>query len=282
METNEKIDNSQKRTSSLDVIKAISVFLSTIIISLTGTFLSSMYNSSQLEINRNKELSVLIPKLNSPEFSQRFDAIVELSLYGKNAVLPLISKWTNSQDLLTNNEVLNSLLIIGKDAIPYLLEIYHNTYEQSIKREWCLVAIVKLKYKDSEKLITEVLTNNYGDYNIVCGAVLAAGEIKCKGLVPKLVQICDKFRDQDNTTYLVRNIAFALGQIGGSDAKNEIKKLLNNSNLEVRRNAVLAMANLGDKGDITQLFKIGLADTDEQLRSDAKYIIKIIEIKSGL
>jgi HEAT repeat protein len=101
-------------------------------------------------------------------------------------------------------------------------------------------------------------------------------------MTPKLIQISNAFRKNPDPDYiyLVTNIAFALKYLGGVQAKEELKELLDNPYPTVRAEAVTSMTVLGDKTDIPKLSYISSQDSLQYIRQLAGYAIKAIEINS--
>jgi hypothetical protein len=275
-------DGDKKGGIFLEVVKALSVFLSSVVIALAGALLTFQYNSSQLEISRNKELAELVPKLRAIDPNARLQAIISLSLYGKNAVRPLVSVWADTLDYITKLETLNSIVAIGDVATPQLLETYQNPYEVSSKREWAFLTLVMVKYSNSEKLIREALYNDDLDLNIVRVAALGAGFLKYKDMTQRLVEISRKYRDDAEHTQTIVNVTDALKSMGNKMAKDEIIDLLHCSNWQVRWQAVNSMRVLGTKEDIGRLSKIASEDENESIRKKASDVKKAIELRFGI
>ena len=265
----------------LEIIKTVSLFLSTVVVALTGYFLTYQYNSSQIEINKSKELSLLLPKLKSADENEIRQSIIGLSLYGKSAVLPLISTWSDSKSFEINTEILNSIISIGDVAIPDLLKVYNNRYEDENKRSWCLLALVNLKYKDSNKLIHNILYNNCTEYTILTTGALCAGQLKCHEMTSRLIQICEKLKDKEkeDLSLLLNNIIYSLGELGGSEAKKEIKVFLENKNEVLKERALRSYMKFENKDDLALLTKIASEDENETIRNLALYSISLLEIK---
>ena len=281
--SNQLNEKSSSNGFSLEILKALSLFLSSVVIALTGTLLTYRYNSSQLEINRNKELSVLIPRLYSADPKEKMQSVIGLSLYGESAVLPLMSLWGyDANNVPLNMEIINSIVYIGDIAIPYLLKVYNNPAEDDRKRSYVLFALIRLNYKDSKSLIKDKLYHIDNDPQVLVGAARSAGLIDYKEMTPRLVQISKAFRKNPDPDYiyLVSNIAFALKYLGGKQAKEEIKELLDSPYSTVREEAIKSMTVLGDKNDIPKLTDISLQDSIQNIRQLAWYAIKAIEINS--
>jgi len=266
---------------SLEFLKAASLFLSSVVIALTGTLLTYRYNSNQLEINRNKELAALVPKLYSTDPGERRQSVVGLSLYGEKAVLPLISLWGNDgDDVALNLEIMNSIVIIGDVATPYLLKVFNNPYEQERKRSYALYALVRLNYRDSRILIKKTLDHIDHDAQVLTSATLAAGYTRYVEMTPKLVAISKTFRDHPdpNYLYLVKNIAVTLKYLGGPEVKTELKNLMNHPDPGIRAEAIKSMTVLGDMNDLPVLREIAQNDSVQTIRQLARYGVKAIEI----
>lgn len=272
--------NYTEQKIKIEKLKAISLFVSSIIISLTGTFLTFKYNSNQLDISRNKELSYLLPKLKSLNINEKRQAITALSLYGKDAILPLMSVWTDTAHVSqTNEEVLNSIVMIGDVAIPYLYSAYTNSFEVSQKRQWALLTLIKLDFKNSKELIKEALFSNPFNPDIAGAAILGAGILHYKEMTPRIIEISKAYRDDSNNIYIVENIPTALGYLGGNDAKKEIYNLLINRNPDIRINALFGMQTIADSTDINKLTNIIKKERTPCIKSLGESIIRAIKIK---
>ena len=279
---NKEGGNRDTISSRHEIIKSISIVISTIVISLTGTLLTYRYNTNQLEITKTKELTKLLPKLRSTDTNEQMQSIVGLSLYGKDAIQPLISVWGHSSDGTINSEVLNSILIIGKITIPDLLSVYRNRYETMRERQWAFLALIRLNYKGASQLVKDAILVDNFDHQIVSTAMLGVGDMKIKELLPKVIQVSKKFRDIEDYILLKKNIMYALKLLGGHQAKKEILEYLNDSNPEIRTEALISMMELGEPSDIPVLLKMKSKDENKGTREWASYVINVIEIKYGI
>jgi HEAT repeat protein len=177
---------------------------------------------------------------------------------------------------------MNSIVYIGDIAIPSLLKVYNNPVEDERKRSYALYTLIRLNYKGSKELIRNTLYHIDDKPQVLAGAARSAGLIDYKEMTTKLIQISKAFHNNPDPDYiyLVKNIAFALRYLGGVQAKEEIKDLLESPYSMVREEAIRSITVLGDKTDISKLSEISLNDSLQNIRQLAGFAIKAIEINS--
>jgi hypothetical protein len=213
----------------LEFIKTSSIFLSSVVIAFASIIVTMNYNSKQLKIATNKDLSLLIPKLGSnQENEQKFSAVV-LGLYGKEAIPALIAILDDGREDVGYAAV-KSLTIIGKDAIPDLLKAYKTRGSSPSLKGWCLYALGELGAKEVYALAVEVLQNmpedTYLIQNLNQNAATALGLLEDKKALPDLLTALAKCKNSDSV--FSKTIFWALENIWASSkiGSDEIIKTL--------------------------------------------------------
>ena len=277
MDQNEKAGEN-KSANYLEYFKALSIFLSSVVIALFGTFITAQYNLNQIQINRNKELSVIIPKLASQDKTEKLQAIYTMSLYGKSSLLPLISIWGTSPDYTINLAISNSIVAIGESAIPTLLNVYQNIWEDNQTREWVLVTLFKLKYKGSNELIRNAFQDASTPYVIKCASVLGAGFLRYSEFAPTLKQFIETFKSDTIHYKIVKNSVWALSFFSDSLIIKDIESAATFPDSRIQVEAVTGIARLGSSVAGEVLSKYINEFPEGSLKDDAAYYMKMLNV----
>ena len=194
----------------LEIFKASSLFLSSVVIAVASIIVTSKYNSKQLEISTNKDLSVLIPQLSSTKENERRFAAISLGLYGKQVVPALISVLDDPREEV-DYAAEESLIMIGGDAIPELLKAYKNRLSSPSVRGWCLYILGEMRAPEVLPLALEALKHDRKDSNFAHNAASALGFLQDTTAVPALLAAFQNCRNSD--TSLSRRVFWALDDI---------------------------------------------------------------------
>jgi HEAT repeat protein len=222
----------------LELFKAASMFLSSVVIALASFCVTKEYNSKQLAIATNKDLSVLIPRLGSPNSNEQRFAAISLGLYGKEAIPALIAVLDDPRERV-GYAAEKSLTLIGDDAIPELMKTYKNRRSSPSLRGWCLFTLGELRAPKASPLALEALRNIPGDPNFTENAATALGLLQDTTAIPALLTALQKCKDSDSTLastifWALDNI-WAMGKIGRDTIVETLSKVeASDSSLLVR------------------------------------------------
>lgn len=263
-------DNENKEKSlGLEIFKAVSTFLSSVIIAATGIFVTGQYNSGQLEISRNKELTGLIPKLGDPDANVRKFNAISLALYGKDAIPPLIATLSD-QDLNVRMAGAQSLSIIGTAAIDKLTLAHKDQRNDINLRALALYTLGLMRAPNAYELAMSALGNSGENPTVRKDAATVLGFLKEQQAAKKLLSVLEesKARDKD----LTLNIMFALGEIRNVAVLTDLinLRLVDHSNEEVRYQTVWALAKIGGEKVLDILSQVQASDKSERVRQAAK------------
>jgi|GEM_PF-6828843 hypothetical protein len=264
----------ENKGTLLEHLKALSLFMSTVVIALFGTILTAEFNNSQIEINRNKELSVIIPQLTSPDRNVRKQAIIAMSLYGVPAIFPLAAIWDDGFVDGTNQDVSNSIVVIGKSAIPELLQIYNNPWETPLKRDWSLMTLCLLKYPKTQKLIESAFKDATSTYIVLEAAAMSAGVLKYSQFTPELRELVEQFKDDENAHSVVINSISALGFIPDSMTMRELSALCFEKDSSLINETLTSLARIGSPEAMNTLSKFIDSSNNKDLKYRASFLRK--------
>ncbi|MBY9015423.1 MAG: HEAT repeat domain-containing protein [Candidatus Lokiarchaeota archaeon] len=218
----------------------------------------------------------------------KYPEVVSSLLRNKAVLLEQITRRLKNEDIeLINSATLILRLLspeINKDVIKLLLS------DDFIIRKNAITIVGKLKIKDAVESLISGLDNIYSEVSVA--TIEALGEIGDVSSVPELLDILNvedisfeytdidmKFYIMDavkkiylsnkgaNYDYLFSNldsnsetlkesIAFILGEIGNEEFTDPITKLLKTRNLDVKKNAIIALGKIGNVNPITHLIEI--------------------------
>jgi len=214
--------------------------------------------------------------------------VVSSLLRNKAVLLEQITRRLKNEDIeLIDSATLILRLLspeINKDVIKLLLS------DDFIVRKNAITIVGKLKIKDAVESLISGLDNIYSEVSVA--TIEALGEIGDVSAVPELLDVLNvedisfeytdidmKFYIMDavkkiylsnkgaNYDYLFSNlesnsetlkesIAFILGEIGKKEFTDPITKLLKTKNLDVKKNAIIALGKIGNIDPITHLIEI--------------------------
>ena len=216
-------------------------------------------------IHNSSALETMLEELKNPSYVLRKEAVTRLGGFkDRKTVEPLIAILENNEESVSiraaavaslnalrderaapalrvalndkNSAVrLQAVAALGsiKDAkaVPKLSLMVENQLESDAIRAAAVTALGNIGDKSSEDLLIRSLDNRIG--NIAKNAIVALGKLKSTTAVPQLITILeDKQIALNASTLLLTNAsprikaAFALGQIGGSEAADALANLL--------------------------------------------------------
>jgi len=218
----------------------------------------------------------------------KYPELVSSLLLNKALLLKQITRNLKTGD----NELINSATLIlrlltpeiNKDVIKLLLN------DDFIIRKNAITIVGKLKLKDAVESLYSGLDNIYREVSVA--TIEALGEIGDLSSVPELLDVLNvedisfeytdidmKFYIMDavkkiyssnkgasydfllsnlksNSETLKESIAFLLGEIGNEEFTDPLTELLKTRNLDVKKNAIIALGKIGSIDPITHLIEI--------------------------
>ena len=111
--------------NTVDVVSKLSTVLATLVLGAAGLFVSSRYNSAQLEIAERKELGELIQSLESGNPAARRTAAAMLRYHGSRAVPALLSFLDEEPPF--SDVARTSLVAIGSSAEPQVETVFRRS-----------------------------------------------------------------------------------------------------------------------------------------------------------
>jgi HEAT repeat protein len=260
----QKADRQKARWS--ETFKALSTFVSTVVIAIAGIMVTNRYNDRQLEISRNTQLSALIPQLgDSSENVQRFTAI-SLSLYGADAVPALVATLDDSRRDVSF-EAERALTLIGGDATPILLKTYNQAKTSSHLKAMCLYTLGDLHARQATSIAIDVIQNSSNNDELRENAAKALGFLKDTNSAQCLVSV---LLENQNNVELSKEIILALGQIRDVRVTPELLGLVHNRNQDIRISVVWMLAEIGDKNVLGTLEDVMKSDSSVYVRFAAR------------
>jgi HEAT repeat protein len=260
-------NNSSENLNSLQVFKAISVFISSIIIAGAGIFVTSQYNSNQLEISRNKDLATLIPQLGSQDATVRKFSAISLALYGKYAV-PALMVTLDDENQDVRVAAVTSLSMIGEPAIRELTKTYQDKCNSETKRSSGLYTLGRMRAPNAYELAASALEDPKENPWVRKDAAMVMGFLKEKRSVERLLSVLRESKERDVT--LTSTIVWALGEIQDVPITDDLISLLDHPDETVRIYIVTALGKIGNESTLSILSRVESNDKSETVRQAAK------------
>lgn len=250
--------------------------------------ISNKHKSEIIKLIGYELSSINISFQNVDYVKVKYPEVVSSLLRDKAVLLEQITRNLKTEDteLIKSATLILRLLSpeINKDVIKLLLS------DDFIIRKNAITIVGKLKLKDAVESLFSGLDNIYREVSIA--TIEALGEIGDLSSVPELLDVLNvedisfeytdidmKFYIMDavkkiyssnkgaNYDYLFSNlesnsetlkesIAFILGEIGNEEFTGPLTKLLKTRNLDVKKNAIIALGKIGNIDPITHLIEI--------------------------
>ncbi len=259
------------KTSRIEAFKAFSTFFSSVIIASASIVVTLAYNNQQLKITNNQaiskmkivriqEISRLIPQLGSENFDERKFAAIALSLYGEDAIPALVAMLEDdNQDVRTITT--KAIALIGEPAIQELEKAFRDRRNSGSLRAASIYTLGRMKSANAKQLAMRAIKDNSEHKYVRKDAAWALGALKDPTSVPVLLKAM-----QSNTNIdLVRNSIWALGEIGVKGINEQLVKMLKHNNDKIRIEAIWAMAKLKDDNTVSILQNIINEGTNEEV-----------------
>ena len=141
--------------TQLEKLKALSLFLSSVIVGSVGVYLTHQIGKSQLEIARINNMTTIINSLSSTNNVSRRMAAISLGLYGQHAVPALIALLDDPEGdvRLAATEALS---VIGDPAFPDLKARLDNKRDSINVRAGSLYALGRMRHPQGKALALKV------------------------------------------------------------------------------------------------------------------------------
>lgn len=270
-------DNGKSHLSLLEIFKALSNFISTVVLAAVVAVLTNQYNTRQLEIARIKEISTLIPELGNNDPNKRKFSAIALGLYGENAI-PALMALLNDPDGQVRLSSVKSLEIIGNEAVTRLEKVVTDKRNPVNSRASSLYALGAMKAEAAYKLARNALEDKTENPIVRKDAANALGMLKDTNSVKMLLEILDKSKTND--VELSQAIVVALGQIAHPDASRSLISLLSHENEDLRYATVDALALIQDKSVTPILSGVAANDVSPKVKEAAQRAIKWVTRKA--
>jgi HEAT repeat protein len=237
-------------SKGLEYFKVFSTFISSVVIALTGIYLTNKYNSQQLEIARQQahsqlalarlqEISKIVPKLGSADNNERRFGAIALGMYGIDAV-PALLVLLNDPSGDVRLAGTDSLALIGHIAAPKLTEVLLNRRNPTDLRSGAIYALGKMQAAEAFSLASEILSNPNEDPIVRKDAVTAMGFLRDERAVPSLLKRLAEARLTDEE--LAINLVWSLRQIADPRATDALKSIISDGNENLQSAAMWALA----------------------------------------
>jgi HEAT repeat protein len=266
--------------SRLEIFKTFSTFFSSVIIASASIIVTLTYNkqqfeitqkqaASQMEITRIKEITNLIPKLGSENASERKFSAITLSLYGKSAVPALIAI-LEDENIDVRVASSKALALIGDPAVLELEETFRDRRNSINLRAMSIFTLGRLKSVSAVQLAMEAVQDNSENKIVRKDAATALGMLKDARSIPALL----KAIQSTTNTALVENSVWAIGEIGEKEVNEKLLSMLDHHSVQVRIQAIWAMAKLKDTNTENLLLNIIEKDNSKEVRDAATNAIE--------
>ena len=260
-------DNSKGNTKGIEYFKSASMFISSVIIAATGIIATNQYNSGQLKIARNKELSELIPKLGNGDANVRKFSAVSLALYGKDAIPPLIATLADDDENVRTAGA-KSLSIIGEPAISELKSAYENRRNDINLRASALYTLGLMRSQNAYKLAVSAVEDPTEDSTVRKDAANVLGFLRDQQAIGTLLTFLKTSKVRDKR--LTIQILYALGEIQNVAITDDLINLLDHPAEDVRQATIWTLAKIGRENILNKLSQVESNDKSKKVRRAAK------------
>jgi HEAT repeat protein len=275
-------DRTDGRAAWLESFKALSTFISSVIIAIAGIIVTSQYNSRQLELARNRaeseltltrlrEIAGLIPRLGSDQQQERRAGARGLGLYGAPA-LPALTALLADTAAAVPAAAVQSILIIGDTAVPLLTRIVRDSRATGWQRAWALHALGELQSDSAAPLAIKALHNRKEHFEVLRTAAGVLGLVQSKENVPALLSALHRYREKD--WLIVQRSAWSLGELGDTAATELLGSLLDHQSGDVRIQAAWSLAQVNPQVAVIKLLTVAKNDSQDKVRTAATNAIE--------
>jgi len=173
-----------------------------------------------------------------------------LTLIGDLKSIPvLLNSFLHDEDQVVRNSSIGALARMGETVVPELLEIIADRDRDETIKGHAAWALAFIGVKAKEQIYAAINSSSDDLRSAVVGAVLKIAEEEPEERAFKLLM--DSL--QDPATNVRSEAAAAVGNLGYKPAIPILIELLDNSELESRKSAALALMKIKDTGSIENL-----------------------------
>jgi HEAT repeat protein len=286
----EKLEKTQadyeRKLSRLETFKALSTFISSVVLAAAGIIVTLAFNSKELKVSqeqataqmtvskeqsnaqitiaRNKELAAIIPNLGAADANTRKVAAISLALYGKDATRVLVAALPDERKEV-GEAAETSLIIIGDAASEELIKVFDDERTDEYTKGRSLYVLSSIKNPQALTRARLAL-KDLGNQFLCKNAVQVVENWKDKQSANDLIGMLKKrnYLDAELTRYIVR----ALGEIGDQTAEEDFRKLLNDPDESVRVATVWAYAKVAGERAVEILNEVKKKDKSENVKNE--------------
>lgn len=211
----------EEKENSLEKFKALSVFLSSVVISCVGVYLTHQIAKSQTDIARINNITKMIQSISSDNAKERRMAAISLGLYGESSVPALIAL-LDDDDAEVRLAATEALSVIGDPAYQVLKERFENKLNATNIRSGSLYALGKMRNPKVRKLALSALNDDHEHIIVKKDAVTALGFIRDASST----DLIEKVLAQSNHEDTLKNSVWALGQFNTKKSKKILEGYL--------------------------------------------------------
>lgn len=279
----------KSKVTRLETFKAVSTFISSVVIAMAGIYVTSQYNAKQLAISdqqktaelaiaQNRELANLIPQLGSQDTNVRKFSAISLGMYGKHAIPALIASLAD-EDMAVRMAAIRSLGIIGHDAVPELFKIAIERRNNYNTRAGAVYALGMIGGPSIYNLEVSIIQDRSEDPDVRKDAASALGFLRDQRAVNPLISLLNQSNKTD--ALLIAAAVWSLGEIQATAAVDPISHLLSHPDKEVRFQVVWALGKIGGERARLTLVQAQTRDQDQRVRDAATAAQEWMKRKDG-
>ncbi len=254
--------------------------------------------------NEIERIGELLEKLQSPDFYNREEAVIELGSHQEDEAVAglvmaledvdlgirelaadylvkikgdvasqLLIKFLGSEDIGSRNLASEILVKIGDGAVNALIDELDN--DDHDVRKFVVDILGLIKYKDSAKKVAGKLHDS--NINVVCSAAEALGEIGSESALPSLIEA---FKSNEDVRL---QVVESLGKIGGTKSLNYLIEYLQTDDPMILFAVIDAIGIVGDRNSVEHLIKFLSSDDTSIAEATMSAIVNIsIQNKGAL
>lgn len=214
----------------IEKFKALSLFLSSVVISCVGIYLTHQIAESQTEIARINNITKMIQIISSENKAERRMAAISLGLYGKSAVPALIAL-LGDPDGDVRLAATEALSVIGDPAYQVLRERFENKLNDTNVRAGSLYALGKMRNPRVKQLALRALNDEKEDATVKKDAINALGFIKDISATKQLSEILTQSKHEA----ILKSTIWSLGEINTRESKNILTSYLSHAPEDLKK-----------------------------------------------